>query len=640
MSRRQVFVGLVDVSFCLSVLLLYHAGGWAQASHGSELGEEFRARGRICLDVDLQGEFERTVRAVRGVLDLSDRHHQQRVNRTIYKGLLNHVIGQAIHYPAQIRGELPEADERAVQELEEAGFVALASLAKGDYFADVDAVSLAEPVPKGSVGQDPDADRHLKNGGPSLVSTQANYSPHVEDNKHSGTPLADSCQTSTCAQSGNYHQATQTNLHLRKPSHSGTSPAGSGLLQSSLSNDPTVHATPHKDPVLSKSESVFNSPPSDAPSLEFSKPKREGGSRKHRQSPTTHWDSLGRLVSMEGVPVIEDDLYWSAEIDTATPKGFSQRELDEWKDRISKQTVRSFEPGGLEKCGREKNRFIVLEDGSKLCARYRYPLLTSMTGELYSYHLARMLGLTNLPPLHLSVAATNSSFWRGQGSNFQDAGWQDGKVVMLTKWIEGLEKAFLPETLVQGPLSAGALENGWRNLTIGELSSLVQWSDLLVFDYLIAHFDRLTINLSGVKHYNDSAIMRSEVHNLVQHPHTKQLWIVDNESGLLDGYSFLLSEGNPNRLLQGELHEQLLEMTCVFRRSTAEAVRSLLAQPDPARLLTARVLEQDPVSRGLFPELDRIPRHAAVLRERLERLQGWFEECRQRNVAARENSSF
>ncbi|XP_038053038.1 four-jointed box protein 1-like [Patiria miniata] len=635
MSRRNApFGGLFSVSFSLVVLLCR-----THAIRGTEHAGDFRAQGRICLYVDLQQEFDRTVRAVKDVLDLSDSSHQEKLNHTIYKGLLNHVIGQSIPYPTEIQGGVPEADAAVVRELEEAGFVVLANLAKKDYSAPGGSASvITEPVSVEDDRPHPEVIPLSKLDGVVAGSPCDKISPHIEDGKNQGSLSEGPGPTSTHAQSRSC-QTTQADL-TRTKQDTPCAILREYTLQNPHSKEPTP-GTPsifgaqqnHPDYNLVL-QTVSNSPPEGVRSSEASKPIRVGAAPEHGQLPSVNRDGRSRLVNREGVPIIEDDLYWSAEIDEATPKGVSQQELGEWKDRLSKQSVRSFEPGGLEKCGREKNRFIVLEDGTKLCARYRYPLITSMTGELYSYHLARMLGMTNLPPLHLSVATANSSFWRGQGSNFQDAEWDDGKVVMLTQWIEDLDKAFLPETLVQGPLPVTALNGGLRNLTTKELTSLLQWSDLLLFDYLIGHFDRLTINLSSVRFYNDSALLRSEVHNLVQHPHTKQLWIVDNESGLLDGYSFLSSSGSKDGLLQGELHEQLLRMTCVFRRSTADSVRALLADPEPARLLTARVLAQDPVSRGVFPEFDRIQKHAAMLRDRLTNIEDWMQECQRRNAAA------
>ena len=128
--------------------------------------------------------------------------------------------------------------------------------------------------------------------------------------------------------------------------------------------------------------------------------------------------------------------------------------------------------------------------------------------------------------------------------------------------------------------------------------------------------------------------MTTQIHNLVQHPQTGQLWIVDNESGILDGYSFLLAERNDDSLLQGLLQEELLRKNCIFRRSTVERVGALLQHPNPAWLLMERVLREDPHSKGVFPSLDQTQRHAGMLKERLVNIQTWIQECQRRNAAA------
>ena len=54
-----------------------------------------------------------------------------------------------------------------------------------------------------------------------------------------------------------------------------------------------------------------------------------------------------------------------------------------------------------------------------------------------SYHLARLLGLDNLPVITLASLNTSAPQWRHV--NITKAGWEEGKVVALIQWIYGLD---------------------------------------------------------------------------------------------------------------------------------------------------------------------------------------------------------
>lgn len=103
--------------------------------------------------------------------------------------------------------------------------------------------------------------------------------------------------------------------------------------------------------------------------------------------------------------------------------------------------------------------------------------------------------------------------------------------------------------------------HGYTPQQLRNLVELAQWSDLVVFDYLIAHLDRVVNNLYNFQWNAD--IMEAPAHNLAKDK-SDLLLFLDNESGLLHGY----------RLLEKyeAYHSLLLENLCVFRRSTIDQV--------------------------------------------------------------------
>lgn len=107
---------------------------------------------------------------------------------------------------------------------------------------------------------------------------------------------------------------------------------------------------------------------------------------------------------------------------------------------------------------------------------------------------------------------------------------------------------------------------------LGYLIELAQWSDLIVFDYIIAHLDRVVNNLFNYQW--NSQIMEAPAHNLAKTGNL--LLFLDNESGLLHGYR-LLSKYQA-------YHSLLLKNLCVFRRSTINQVRNGGGQFRPCEL--------------------------------------------------------
>lgn len=85
--------------------------------------------------------------------------------------------------------------------------------------------------------------------------------------------------------------------------------------------------------------------------------------------------------------------FWPTAIEALRPGGFEDRHHASWRKRVAGLRVARIQPG----CGRMHNRMVVLEDGSVGCLRYRVNT-DQIQGEIFTYHLARMLGINNIPP--------------------------------------------------------------------------------------------------------------------------------------------------------------------------------------------------------------------------------------------------
>nr|XP_034962841.1 four-jointed box protein 1 [Zootoca vivipara] len=213
-------------------------------------------------------------------------------------------------------------------------------------------------------------------------------------------------------------------------------------------------------------------------------------------------------------PPVRGGIFWSRALEAQVPSGFSAEEAASWVRAAREARVLSLERGG---CGRSSNRLARLSDGSRACVRYGINA-EQIQGEALSYHLAGLLGIQErLPPLALARVEARGGQW--------------------------------------APL---------RGLSQAQLVELVQWSDLIVFDYVTANFDRLVSNLFSLQW--DPRVMQRATSNLHRAPNGGLVFL-DNEAGLVHGYRLLA--------MWDKYNEPLLRSVCVFREATAQRVREL-----------------------------------------------------------------
>lgn len=338
--------------------------------------------------------------------------------------------------------------------------------------------------------------------------------------------------------------------------------------------------------------------------------------------------------------VIERDIYWGATVESALPVGFNHRQTENWNEYLRSGVVTKMEPG----CGRMQNRMVTFQDGTRACARYRQNT-DQIQGELFSFYLGRLLNINNLAPSGASIIDMKSSTWQQATGDIQTAQWKSMKPVVLTKWLPDLEPAGIPQPFqplerhlnkldvhnitksseaiappVDNMSSDGDSEREFRPLkkaTLKRLIELAQWSDLIVFDYLIANLDRVVNNLYNYQWNAD--IMAAPAHNLAQQRDTALLVFLDNESGLLHGYRLLKK--------YEAYHGLLLDNLCVFRRPTVEALRQLRADGVGGRL--QRMFEATTQSsvREVLPPLPE--KSIKILNDRIDRVLGQVQKCRE-----------
>lgn len=359
----------------------------------------------------------------------------------------------------------------------------------------------------------------------------------------------------------------------------------------------------------------------------------------------------GELLMGDDDPdgVLKDDIFWGPTIENAIPKGFDKDEAEEWNNYVDRGVVIRLEAG----CGRMQNRMVIFEDGKRACARYRQNT-DQIQGELFSFYLGQLLNLTNLAPSTASIIDLNTDLWSSAAQDISSALWKDSRPVVLTKWVPDLEPAGIP--LPFQPLERHLNKLDVRNITLGldtpkpqrglldrlgaaknndnqqqvrssntpindktlsRLIELAQWSDLIVFDYLIANLDRVVNNLYNFQWNAD--IMAAPAHNLARQSDSQLLVFLDNESGLLHGYRLLKK--------YEAYHGLLLDNLCVFRQPTIDALQKLRDHGVGKKLQNLFEKSTSLSTRDVLPPLP--DKSIKILIDRIDRVLGQVQKCRE-----------
>ncbi|XP_064601631.1 four-jointed box protein 1-like [Liolophura sinensis] len=319
------------------------------------------------------------------------------------------------------------------------------------------------------------------------------------------------------------------------------------------------------------------------PSLE----NQQSHSHAHIRPDTTAGSSQHRnpLKSVKG-PYTQG-VYWTDSAEQTVPKGKSNSELTSLLKYIRRQSVKRLLPPEWNRCGRPLNGIVYLKDGSSMCARYRGANSKFILGEVMSFSLSRLLGMDNVPPVVLSWVSPEAPQWAG--INYTSLKWQDNQIVALIDWVPDINlqgsQVFIP------PLLHKALRNmsvvtphilASQHLLPRELSQLIQWGDMIIFDYLTGNYDRYASMQDAAEKDGKPSILLEHVRNLKKSTKTGKLWLIDNESGLFDAYDLLYMDRKPRFI---HFHRQMLQTMCLFRRDLVERLESLMSTKRPDMVL-------------------------------------------------------
>eukprot|EP00062_Callorhinchus_milii_P019061 gi/632973194/ref/XP_007903033.1/ PREDICTED: four-jointed box protein 1 [Callorhinchus milii] len=312
-----------------------------------------------------------------------------------------------------------------------------------------------------------------------------------------------------------------------------------------------------------------------------------------------------------GPGVTEHGVFWSDGLSGSIPSGYSEAEVKQWLHAARTSRLVALETG----CGRTPNRLARFEDGTRACLRYGINP-DQILGETLSFYLSRLLGIRNVPAMALSLVDTNAEQWARVRQEVEGSQWAERTIVSLTQWVNNLSEVVPPNALRVGKRRLHPLKEDLDNATREELRDLVQWSDLILFDYLTANFDRLASNVLSLQW--DPRALERPTHNLHRTPQGVLLFI-DNEAGLVHGYRVLP--------MWDRHHELLLKSLCVFRRETARRVAELHKRQNMA----VQLLELYRASEPLAPHMGFLSEdQARVLQSRADHVYRHILQCKAR----------
>lgn len=359
---------------------------------------------------------------------------------------------------------------------------------------------------------------------------------------------------------------------------------------------------------------------------------------KYQEVPNTEQQQMEEVYSgniiqtLAGHQIVTDGIYWSDAAESLVPKGMTDEETFRFVEMSQKASVKSVRPPSWSKCGRPKNAYIVLDTGSSFCARYRDPHNKLVLGEVMSYYLSRLLGMDSVPAVFLAITNQTSRHWNNV--DISSVEWQDGKVVALIQWTPHMETTrslvSIPKILLKTYQSKSVIDGKFLHnstLNFNEIADLVQWSAMILFDYITGHYDRFASMQDGAVQEHREGVLSEKVRNLLKSTKTNKLWFIDNESGLFDAYDLLYNTVG-NSFIQ--YHKEMLQTICVFQKSMVDSITRLHLSKNPHLVLEGFAARHEPLIEYFSKDFIYLI-FKEKFKDRISEVYNWIQHCKLKN---------
>lgn len=257
---------------------------------------------------------------------------------------------------------------------------------------------------------------------------------------------------------------------------------------------------------------------------------------------------------------------------------------------------------------------VTFGNGVRACAKIA-ETDRELRGELYTYYLSRYLGLNKVPPVKLDRIDYSQARWANVTLPDSRKGWRNGRQVVLSLYIDDLEPERAPLYFRQNTTDIVGLK-AYSEMPGDEQAQLMEWSSMIVLDFLSGQSDRLVaqqINYKTNKH-----VYAYAVDNLYK---TKTLGLVllDNDTAFGLGYRFAEEEEFHDK------HYARINQLCVFDDDLVESIAHLYQQEQPIKTLEAFIETYDQESLRLLSPLPLKDQRA--FKQRLQYLRVHMRAC-------------
>lgn len=121
------------------------------------------------------------------------------------------------------------------------------------------------------------------------------------------------------------------------------------------------------------------------------------------------------------------------------------------------------------------------------------------------------------------------------------------------------------------------------------------------------------------------SVIEENIRNLLQGAKTHKLWLIDNESGLLDAYEYIYSQvGSGKNFIK--FHQDMLQTMCIFEEKVVTNVKKLAIDPTPHLTLEMYALQNEPLIKK-FVKGRAYQVFTNRFSERLNEVQNWIDHC-------------
>ena len=119
-------------------------------------------------------------------------------------------------------------------------------------------------------------------------------------------------------------------------------------------------------------------------------------------------------------------------------------------------------------------------------------------------------------------------------------------------------------------------------------------------------------------------IMEESIRNLHKSSTDGKLWLIDNESGLLDAYDLLTPQESNKRF--ETFHDKMLHTMCIFQSSIVKALRKLYKYPFPHKKLLKYAQSLEPLLQNITM-VKPYQLYVEMFNTRLKSVIEWIDKC-------------